>query len=288
MKYLLFIMLCLSCSSASQNEDLLSNDYKLFENTPVWSLAKAVKDEDMENIIRILHVEKPNINYQESKYGSTLLMMAIRNRQYNSCRVLLEQGADPNIHETYSGSSAIIEAASIQDYNGDNTKFLKLLLKFRANPNDEEVGPRREGNSTRKNPLLVACGDVNQHVSPIEKVKTLVDAGADINFKNEYNMTAIRAALICKHMDVVLYLLQKGADYNQLISSEKGKDFYLVDELKYILFPLNSKEYSDKMKVVEFLKLKGINYRITPVPDYAKSQAKKMYPNNWKKYLEEY
>ena len=154
--------------------------------------------------------------------------------------------------------------------------------------NDEEVGERREGNTTRKNPLLLACSDVNQFISPIEKVKVLVEAGANVNYKNEFNATPLRAAVLKKHFDVVLYLIEKGADYKRVLSNVEGKDYYLWDELRFSLLPLDSKEYQQKMEVVEFLKQKGIDYRKVPIPEYSKSQAKKMYPDNWKEYLEKY
>lgn len=282
-----------SCNGITSEDNLNGNDYALFKNTPVWELAKAVKTENIEEIKRIVREEKVNIDYQEERFGNTLLMLTVVNQHYNSCKTLLELGADPNKHDHYTGSTALIDAAGIENYDDDNTRFLKLLLAHGANPNEEETGERKEGNTTRKTPLLVACSDVNQFVSPIEKVKVLVEAGANVNSKNEFGAFPLREALMHKHYDVVLYLLQKGADYNEMLFDRSkfqsnGKKIYMVDLLREHLLPLDSKEYQQKIAVIEFLKEKGIDYRKVPIPDFVVKEAKETYPNNWKEYLEKY
>ena len=262
--------------------------YALFKETDAWELAKALCTEDTFRISEIISQNKSVINYQEPKYGNTLIIMSIKNRDYQSCQMLLAHGADPNIHDFTTGSTALILAAGIEDYDGDNTKFIKLLLSFNADPNLEETGERSPDNSTRKNPLLVACSDVNQFVSPIEKVRVLVEAGANVNYKNEYGMSPLRASIIYDHLDVVLYLLKAGADFKSPISYVDGNPYYLSDELRFMLFPLDDIKYKQKMEVVNFLMTKGIDYRSAPIPAYAKEQAQKMYPNNWSEYLEKY
>ena len=277
-----------ACNIATDTSKLTADDYRLFLDTPIWELAKAVRDENVEEIQRLVKVKKVDMNYQDPKYGQTLLILAVMKHHYNSFKVLLELGADPNKHNTYNGSSAIIEAAGIEKFEGDNTQFLKLLLTHGANPNDEEIGIRQEGNTTRNTPLMKACSDVYEGVSPIGKVKMLVEAGANINYRNEYKSFALSLALLEHHYDVVLFLISKGAEYKQVISNTEGKDYYLWNELKFHLLPLDSKRYRQKMEIVDFLKQQGIDYRQLPIPEYAKSQAKKMYPNNWEEFLEKY
>jgi uncharacterized protein len=290
------MVLIISCNNRDTIVDkskLLGNDYRLFQGTPVWNLAKAVQDEDTDKIKKIVNEEKVNIDYQEAKFGETLLMVTMRNKQYNSCKTLLELGADPNKHDTCNGSTAMIEAAGVQRYRGDNTQFLKLMLAHGGNPNEEETGKRREGNTTRENPLLVACSDVDQSVSPLGKVKVLVKAGANVNYKNEFNNFPFREALILDHYDVVLYLLQNGANYNEMLFDRAafeagGKKVYIADLLRECLLPLDSKEYQQKMQIVDFLKQHGIDYRKVPIPDFVVKEAKETYPNNWQEYLEKY
>lgn len=288
MKHLLYFLFLISCVDSIDKKPLSGKDYRLFQETPGWDLAKAVKEENIKEIIRIVDQKTVDIDYQEPKFGNTLLMLTVGNQHYNSCKILLEMGADPNKHDSYTGSTALIDAAGIENYQGDNTRFLKLLLAHGADPNEEETGKRQEGNTTRKNPLLFACSDVNQFVSPIAKVRVLVEAGANVNYKNEFNMTPLRKSLINEHYDVVLYLIRNGVNYKSVISNVDGKDYYLWDELRLDLLYLDSEKYKQKMVLVNFLKEQGLDYRALSIPDYAKTQAKKMYPMNWQEYLEKY
>lgn len=56
---------------------LLGKDYRLFQNTPLWTLAKAVKQENLAEIKRITSNDSLDLNYQEPKYGMTLLMLTV-------------------------------------------------------------------------------------------------------------------------------------------------------------------------------------------------------------------
>lgn len=203
------------------------------------------------------------------------------NRNYESTKALLELGANPNQHDSYDGTSPIIEAAKV----GEGTKFLDLLLRHGGNPNDTEIGERRKGVTVRDTPLLAAIGGLG---NSLPKVELLVESGADINFKNEFGMNALNEALVLDKLNVVLYLLHKGIDFRQVISSSEGRDYFIWDKMRFKLYPLDSNDYQEKMKIIEFLKGKGLDYRRIPIPEYAISQAKKMYPNHWREYLEKY
>lgn len=279
---------CRNRNTPVDKSTILGIDYRLFQGTEVWDLAKAVDDGDISAIKKQIISNKVNVNSQEPLYGKTLLMLSVLNGQYNSCRALLECGADPNIHDTYSGSSAIIDAANVDGVLTNGTKLLKLLLSHGANPNDEEVGRRREGNSTRLTPLLVACGNSDKLSNTLERVKLLVAAGAIVNYRNEFGITPLSVTLPQENLDIAFYLLQNGADYTKPISHIEGKDYYLSDELRFILVDVDSKKFEEKQKIITFLKEHEVNYRATKIPDYAIDYAKKQYPKNWKIYLEKY
>lgn len=51
-------------------------------------------------------------NIPDSVYGNTMLMMAIINQDYDLFKLLIDNGANFNYHNTYDGSSPIIEACS--------------------------------------------------------------------------------------------------------------------------------------------------------------------------------
>ena len=121
-----------------------------------------------------MNEKQVNIDFQEPRFGQTLLMLAVTNQQYTSCKTLLELGADANKYDNYDGSNAMIEAAQVSNITGDNTRFLKLLLQFKGNPSFVEVGPRREGNSTR-NSVLISAVEINEVQSSLPMVKMVVE-----------------------------------------------------------------------------------------------------------------
>jgi ankyrin repeat protein len=274
-------LLIIGCRDIPVERGKLSGyDYRLFQNTPVWELAKAVQDKNISKINRLVKEEELNLNYQEPRFGSTLLMLTVRNENFKSCKALLELGANPNIHDYYDGTSPIIEAAN--NIGTNKLKFLKLLLENGADPNDEEVGPRRPDNPTRYTPLLQASEN------DLASVRLLVGYGANINYKNELEWTPLSVALTQDKYDIALYLLNNGADYRQPVDKTEGKYYYLWDELRFRMYPLNSSEYMMKMRIVDFLKKKGIDYHKTPVPPHVVEQIKADYPDNWEEYLQKY
>lgn len=291
--FLAFFLVMTSCDYIYDKTRLTGDDYRLFWETPLKKLAQAVSKEDTNRISKLLKEDKVDINLKEPKFGQTLLILTINNRDFNSCKKLLELGANPHIQNDYSGTSAIIEASKNTIEKDLSIKFLKLLLEYGANPSDIEKGERKEGNTTRKTPLINACGLTLNDESPLEKVKLLVESGADINYKNEYNQFALQNTLIFEHYDVAIYLLKKGANYNEIIFdrskfSTDGKKIYITDLLRERLLPLNSLKYKQKMEIVDFLSQKGIDYRKTPIPSYVIKEVKVLYPDSWEAYLEKY
>jgi uncharacterized protein len=280
------VMLSVGAPSCSQqSESLVITDYALFRHTPLWNFTIATKDGDSAKMRDIQTKEKVDINLQEPKFGATLLMVTILNRQLNSSSNLLSMGADPDLNTTIDGTCALIFAAGIEGYSKDDTEFINVLLKFGADPNNSETaGP---DNSNPDVPLWAACRSIK--TSPLEKVKLLVNAGANVNFRNSFGNNALREALTFDHLDVVEFLLQHGVDYESSISSKADVlDLHLWDELRFHLYPLNSEKYRQKMKIVDFLLRNGIDYRQSVIPEYAIKGAKKLYPNDWEEYLKLY
>jgi ankyrin repeat protein len=295
--FILIISIGFSCAEKKHadehDEDLQDFDYRLFKNTSLWELAQAVEGQDTLGIVRIVKETRPDINYQEPKYGNTLLMLTILNDHYYSAKTLLDLNANPNINNTYDGSTPLIEASEIDDLGTDNAVFIKLLLSRGADPNLAEAGSRLSDNAIRKTALLSACSDLSHSPSPEQKVKALVEAGANINYEDDFGHFPLGQALINKHYDVVLYLLEKGANYKKMIIDRSkfqnnGEKLYISNVLREHLFPLESEEHKMKMKIVSFLKEKDVNYEKAPIPDFVLKRAKADYPGSWQEYLRKY
>ena len=265
--HLVFACLLFSCSNLSREKivdksELTGGDYRLFQNTPAWELAKAVEDENTEQIDKIVSENPELINYQESKYGNTLLMLTIMNQQLKPFKVLLKRGADVNIHNTFDGTSSLIKACSSKFYN---IIFVKMLIEYGADVNDVETGERRKENGTRLTPLIAAS-----RTGRLDLVRFLVSKGADVNYQNEFGQSALSKSVMVDEYKVAYYLLQNGADYNRPIyyrfdnsvpiekrdPKDKGKPMYLWDVLKEDLSEFGTSEYKYKMLIIDFLKSK--------------------------------
>ena len=266
---LVFSCLLFSCSNNSREKSVdsseLSNiDYRLFQNTPAWELAKAVQEEDMDNFDKIISENPQIINYQESKYGNTLLMLTIINQQLKPFKALLKKGAAVNTHNTFDGTSPLIEACSSKYYN---IIFTKILIEYGANINDIETGKRRQENSTRLTPLMAASKTGN-----LDLVRFLVSNGADVNYQNEFGQSALSESVMTDNYKVAYYLLQNGANYNlpifhrydysipieNSVPGDKGKPMFLMDVLKEDESDFYTDEYKYKTLIIDFLKEQGV------------------------------
>jgi len=284
--YLAAIFLFISCNNREnivKKENLLGNDYRLFQNTPAWELAKAVDDEDTIKIREILNNKKVDIDFREPKFGSTLLMLSIINSQYESVKTLLQMGADPNVPDAYRETSSVIFAAKNND-----PKFLQLILKYKGNPSAVEIAPFKKGDQVRQTALLAAINLLDPN--SLEKVKLLVESGANINYHNlGHTESPLSDAITARKMDVILYLLQKGADYNLMMyEMVDGHKVYILEALRKCIIDLESEQYKNKLKVIQFLKGKGLDYSKEPIPEYILRDIKKKYPKDWEDYIKKY
>ena len=289
---ILALCLLVSCTHIDREKPvdktkLLTIDYRLFQGTPAWELAKAVQDEDKKKIDQIVSKDPELLNYQEPVYGGTLLMLTIWNQQMKPFKILLEHKADMSIHDTYDGSSALIDACSSKLYDD---KFAEMLIEKGANVNDVQAV---ENEGETRTPLMLAAREGN-----LGLVKLLVSKGADINYRNKNGGAALDECIILKYYDVALFLLQNGADYTQPIfyipsdnpdhNPAENTPVYLIDELRADVFDLGSEKYKYKMQIVDFLKSKGVDYRATPIPEEIKTEIQYRYPHSWEEYLKKY
>ncbi|SDI25240.1 Ankyrin repeat-containing protein [Flavobacterium omnivorum] len=290
---LIILFIAVSCNNKEEKvnnreskinkSELLGNDIRLFQDTPVWNLAKAVEDENLTLIKEEINLKKTNPNYKEPKFGSTLLMLGIKNNKYKSVNLLLYLGADPNLGDSYAGETAMICASKSSDIN-----YLKLLLKYKGNPNSRENVQTKNGDQARKTALTSAISYYDS--TSLEKVKLLIDAGADLNYYNEgHTDLPLGLSLTLDKMDVALYLIQRGANYNLPMSKDsKGRNIYILKALRQCVFDLESTEFQQKKQIIQYLKNKGLNYFEEPIPEKTLKKIKKKYPDNWMQYINKY
>ncbi len=297
-------ILLTSCQFAQigGNEDYKISNIKIYKDTPAWKLALAVKNENKKKIENIVVKEPQLLNYQDPKYGATLLLWSVGNEKYKSAETLLKCGADPNIATTTYGETPLFLAAGYSwvDYAAKkDAKYVELLLKYGANPNQNYIGGDERDTSTEPgtSPLIesIGCG--------IEKTKALVEGGADIDYKTPSGGTAAILALRVGGPNVTLEAMEY-AYY--LIAEKKAKvsepyprididgeidpsvEFYPVDILRDWIPELGSKGYTMKMEIVEEFARQGVNYWDTEIPSERLEQIKNIYPDTWEEYLKKY
>lgn len=264
------VLLCTCiCSCHNNNDNMTGDDIRLFKG-PSWELAKAVEKEDTTKIKQILAEHKVPVDYQEPRYGETLLEWAVWTNHYNSSKTLLGAGANPNIQDTYDGYTPLTYAAD----KFETSKYIKLLLDHGAKVNSVA---KNDSTSMLPTPLISAA------FHRLESVKLLVDAGADINYTARNYRCALLAALHFEKIDIVRYLLiDKGATFNRPFGRTiDGKDIMITDLLRDWVYPLDSEKYRMKMEIVNYLKERGMDYWKTPVPE-------QYYKHYSKEYLSKY
>jgi len=247
--------------------------FDLFKNTPNWKLAQAVEKEDEGEMKAILKSTNIDINFQEPRFGNTLLHLAIGNDKLVSTRVLLEKGANVNIGDS-ENSHAIHEATKSPELRKHSFEILKLLIEHGANVNDTLIKTNSKKDTTYFYvPLMGASLDFNC-------AKLLLENGANPYVKKDSNYVVWSSVLILdakpfetiyvarymiveKKMPIpnpifytadrhkpkdVLFLINKFNTYNDTNKESLKKE--VLDYLKQIDFPRNGL-YIDHNKFLE-------------------------------------
>ena len=251
-----------------EKDSYLGWDVRRFQTTKAWNLAKAIDDHNIREMRRQVIVLKVPVDTRDRINEFTPLMYAVFNNDIQSVKVLLELGADPNIPTdsiSDKGDNSVIIASRYSDIS---IEILKLLLKYGGNPNSTECGRNYDMDGdwipARSSALSCAVSISGE----IEKVKILVEAGANVNnYDGDFQDTPLMDALLLDRMNIALYLLEHGADYNYKFrscapsSGGGSRDVDILYRLRQCIYPLDSQEYKDKLKVIKFLKDRGVDYR---------------------------
>lgn len=251
-----------------EKDSYLGWDVRRFQTTKAWELAKAIEDNDLQEIKHQVIDLKVPVDTRDRINDFTPLMFAVFNNNIQSVKALLDLGADPNLPTdsiSDSGENSVIVAC---EYIGISQEILKLLLKYGGNPNSTECGRNYDMDGdwipARSSALSCAVSISGE----IEKVKILVEAGANVNnYDGDFQDAPLMDALLLDRMNIALYLLEHGADYNYKFrscapsSGGGSRDVDILYRLRQCIYPLDSQEYKDKLKVIKFLKDRGVDYR---------------------------
>ncbi len=136
----------------------------------------------------------------------TPLIAAVESRDRKIVALLLEKGADVNA----LGGAALINAAGTQSLD-----LVRMLLAKGVNPH--AVSPKEVSTAVKNGPIALGFFTplhLATTFGPPELVKTLLDAGVDVNAQDVRGMTALMYAVCSDEADprIVKMLLDKGAN----------------------------------------------------------------------------
>lgn len=236
-RHIYYLVLLLFLGSCLPEGSYYMYNVGLYKNTPVWQLAKAVKEEDIDAIKRICKEDTSLLNFREPKFEATLLYWAVYNEKDLSAKVLLELGADPNA-QTFDGETPMMRAAA-----RETSEMLQLMLAHGGWANDT----RPNCNGRYDTPLKAAA----QH--SLENTKILVEAGADVNYTKKGFVTPVGDAANLDKIEIVDYLLQHGATFIDPIWESPETKMYLWKSVEFMEFEKGTPQYALREKILEYL-----------------------------------
>jgi len=176
-------------------------------------------------------------------------------------KFLLENGADPNFVSVFwevkpeeTVRILPLETVCYKDYN---INFVKLLIKYGANPNDTQA----------QLPLFAAALYKDK-----QKIEYLLEHGADINQFNSSKETVIIDQAITAQWAFVLWLWDKGADPMKtggIGRNTGGKENVAYWVQDFINYGNGDYDNPDFKKLVARLKSIGVEFPYKPAMDNA-------------------
>lgn len=281
-KVLFFSIFTIYASCQTKKSEMIGTDWNLFKETPAWEYAKAVRDQEIVRFDKILAESKLDIDYEESKFGRSVLQVAVLNNLDKSVQKLLELGADPNHYSKTEGKTALHDAVGVFQHN-DDTTVLSLLLKHNGDPN---AFTHPQAGADPKNVISLLCGNV---YSQPTKLKLLLKYNVDLNFSSDDNSNYLYSALRSKNYELVYILLQSGANYKKpILTKINGQKIYIQEYMKNQIIDLKSTDYLYKVKVIYFLEANGINYKNLKPSQETIERVKRNFPDYWEEYLNKF
>ena len=243
-----------------------------FNDRKVIALCKAIEAQDLIEINRLI-ADGADANAL-GRDNMTPLLWAFPTKNLAVFTKILEVGADPNVQITsnfgvnlgndiqiWTGKSVIELAAQIREPG-----YFEVVMKHGGNPN--MVSKMTGIPNTPLHSVAERKYWPDNNGRTIEHAKLLLDAGADINAISLYG-TPLTVALRSGHADLVVFLLESGADWESVpetleFVSEEGYHYsrtppiFLHEVLRIKEIAGTKSESFDKL--VLLLEAKGVDF----------------------------
>jgi ankyrin repeat protein len=149
------------------------------------------------------------------KDGANPLTWALLKQKKTAFKWLLGKGANPN-HLVMGGVPLVDIAAR----NGEDSEWLELLLKYKADPN---VAYGRDRHMALNSGIYYATGEGQKR-----NLELLIHAGADLNHLDDFGSTPMLIAMAHNRYDMACRLLEAGADYRIKDKRERDLAYYVI------------------------------------------------------------
>lgn len=250
--YLASTLLLLSCSNMAV-KNFKPDTYFSHEIESEIAMANAIYYGEKKLVRDYINTGRVDIN-RPGQAGFTFLMYAIYIEQYDVAKVLLENGADPNILSIVRHPSGNIEKLlplyCICQHNWYPIKYMKLLVENGANVNDTILSP------------LATC--IKHSGKGTKKVRYLIEHGAKVN--QEFGgLTPIQFAVIARRLELV-DLLWNEYNADPLYVGKSGISLaFMVQNI--VDNKLGTPEYIDHAQaIMKRLEKLGVKFPVTLNP----------------------
>ena len=192
--------------------------YTSYFSKEEYPIIEAIHNKDKEKLCTLMQ-RGWNIN-STGKGGMTYLEYAVFTDNYKMTEFLLENGADPNLislvdpNDRYGPESMLPLSSAC--HSKHSIKFVKLLIKYGANVNDDRA------------PLPIFAAALNNDK---RKIEYLLEHGADINKLQDGFRTVITAEATAGKWPMVLWLWDKGADPMKTGENETNVAVWIQDAI---------------------------------------------------------
>ena len=240
-------------------KDFKPDAYFSHEIESEMAIADAIYYGEKKLVRDYINTGRVDIN-RPGKAGFTFLMYAVYIEQYDVAKVLLENGADPNILSIVTHPDGAVERLTplscVCENNWYPIKYIKLLVENGANINDTITAP------------FIRC--ITYSIKDQKKVRYLIEHGANINLVIG-DFSPMQHAVLSGRLDLVDLLWDYGAD--PLYVGKKGTSLAIMLQ-DIVDNKLGTLEYIDHAQaIMKRLEKLGVKFPVTLNPEDEKEEA---------------
>lgn len=256
--YLASTLLFLSCSNMAVKE-FKPDIYFSHKVDLEMAIADAIYYGEKKLVRDYINTGRVDIN-RPGKAGFTFLMYAVYIEQYDVAKVLLENGADPNILSIVTHPDGAVEYLTPLSCVCENDwypmKYIKLLVENGANVNDTITVP------------FTLC--IAHSGNDSKKIRYLIEHGAKVNTEFKGKTPIQLAAMIGKWDLVSLLWDEYGAD--PLYVSKDGRSLAFIVQNSIEKKLGTPKSLAHAQAIMERLEKLGVKFPATLNPEDKKEE----------------